>query len=66
MRYVEAKVAQWFEAGARLIWVVSPKVRTITAYHSRTDMVVLTEKDTLDGGDVVPGFHIEVARIFGS
>jgi Uma2 family endonuclease len=57
---------QWFEAGARLIWVVSPKVRTITAYHSRTDMVVLTEKDTLDGGDVVPGFHIEVARIFGS
>jgi Uma2 family endonuclease len=66
MRYVEAKVAQWFESGARLIWVVSPKLRTITVYHSRTDMVVLTEKDTLDGGDVVPGFHIEVARIFGS
>lgn len=61
---VEAKVAQWLEAVARMVWVVSPKLRTITVYRSLTDVVVSTEKDTLDGGDVVPGFQIKVAEIF--
>jgi hypothetical protein len=26
--------------------------------------VVLTEKDTLGGGDVIPGFQIPIAEIF--
>ncbi|PYS57930.1 MAG: Uma2 family endonuclease, partial [Acidobacteria bacterium] len=64
MKKVEAKVAQWLEAGARMVWVVSPKLRTVTVYRSLTNIVVLTEKDTLDGGDVVPGFQIRVAEIF--
>ena len=61
---VEAKVAQWLQAGARLVWVVSPKLHTVTVYRSLTDIVTLTEKDNLDGGDVVPGFQIKVAEIF--
>ena len=65
-REVEEKVAQWLEAGARMVWVVSPKLHTITVYRSLTDIVTLTEKDTLDGGDVVPGFQIRVGEIFGS
>ena len=66
VREVEDKVAQWLEAGARMVWVVSPKLRTVTVYRSLTDIVVLAEKDTLDGGDVVPGFQIRVAEIFSS
>ena len=61
---IEGKVEQWLESGARLVWVVSPKMRSVTAYRSLTEIVVLTEKDTLDGGEVVPGFHIPVAEIF--
>jgi Uma2 family endonuclease len=64
VRYVEGKVAEWLDAGARLVWVVSPKLRTVTVYHSLVGIVVLTEKDTLDGGDVVPGFQIAVADLF--
>jgi Uma2 family endonuclease len=63
---VEAKVAQWLEAGARLVWVLSPKMRTVTVYGSLADISMLTENDTLDGGDVVPGFQIAVAEIFSS
>ena len=62
---VEDKVAEWLEAGARMVWVVSPKLHTVTVYRSLTDIETLTEKDTLDGGDVVPGFSIAVAEIFG-
>ena len=61
---VEEKVAEWLEFGTRMVWVVIPKLHTITAYRSLTDIVTLTEKDTLDGGDVVPGFQIKIADIF--
>lgn len=63
---IEEKIAAWLFAGTRMIWVVSPKLRTITVYRSLTDIVELTEKDTLDGGDVVPGFQIAVADVFQS
>lgn len=61
---VEAKVKQWLETGARMVWVVSPKLHTVTVYRSLIDIVTLTEKDNLDGGDVIPGFQIKVAGIF--
>lgn len=64
IRRVEGKVAQWLEAGTRMLWVVSPRLRTITVYRSRIDIETLTENDTLDGGEVVPGFKLPVAEIF--
>ena len=63
-REMTEKVEHYFAAGARLVWIVSPKLKTITVYRSPTDIVTLTEKDTLDGGEVVPGFQIPVAEIF--
>jgi Uma2 family endonuclease len=62
---VEEKVAEWLAGGTRMVWVVSLKLRTVTVYRSLTDIVMLTEKDKLDGADVVPGFQMNVAEIFG-
>ena len=61
---VEEKVSEWLDGGARMVWVVSPKLHTVTVYRSLVDIVTLTEKDELNGGDVVPGFQIQVAEIF--
>ncbi len=61
---IEAKVVEWLESGARMLWVVSPKMRTVTVYRSLTEVAVLTEKHILDGDDVVPGFQIQIAEIF--
>jgi Uma2 family endonuclease len=61
---VEEKVSEWLSAGAQMVWVVSPKLRTITVYRSLSDIAVLTEKDALDGRDVVPGFRISLAELF--
>lgn len=63
---VEEKVAEWLAAGTKQVWVVSPKLRTVTVYHSRTNIIALTEKDFLDGGDVLPGFQINVGEVFAS
>jgi Uma2 family endonuclease len=61
---VEGKVAEWLGGGTRAVWVVSPKLHTVTIYRSLTDIVTLTENDTLDGGVVVPGFQLSIADIF--
>jgi Uma2 family endonuclease len=61
---VEGKVAQWLASGTRMVWVVSPKLQSVTVYKSLKDIVTLTEKDHLEGDNVVPGFRIAVAEIF--
>lgn len=66
VREVEKKVMEWLEFGCRAVWVVSAKLRTVTVYRSLTQIVVLTEKDTLDGGDVIPGFRLSIAEIFAA
>jgi Uma2 family endonuclease len=53
---VEEKVAQHLAAGARLVWVINPKLRSATVYAPDASPQVLHEHDPLDGGDVVPGF----------
>jgi Uma2 family endonuclease len=63
-REMAEKVKDYFVAGARSVWVVNPKLKTVMVYRSLTDIITLTEKDTLEGGEVVPGFQIPVAEIF--
>jgi Uma2 family endonuclease len=61
---VEDKVNEWLEAGTSLVWVISPKLHTVIVYRSLTDIIVLTEKDMLDGGEIIPGFQYPVAKLF--
>lgn len=59
-----AKNREYFEAGVRLIWVIYPAEEQIYVYRSPVDVVVLTRKDHLDGGDVLPGYRLPVATLF--
>ncbi len=59
---MRAKVADYLAAGTRLVWVVDPHSRTVTAYRSLLAPRVLVE--TLDGEDVVPGLRIAIAELF--
>jgi len=64
---VRAKVADYLRLGVRAVWVVDPARRTVRI-HSRigrhTTEALRAEDDTLDGGEVVPGFHCRVAELF--
>ncbi len=62
--YIEQKVGEWLDGGSRLVWVVNPRMRTVTVYNSRTDIHVLTEKDSLDAGSVIPGFVYSIGKLF--
>jgi Uma2 family endonuclease len=61
---VEQKVSEWLDAGSKQVWVVSPKMQTVTVYRSTTDIEVLAGTDTLNGGEILPGFQILIAEIF--
>ena len=61
---VHEKVTQWLDAGARLVWVIYPRTRTVVVYNSRKDATILRDDDTLSGEGVVPGFELPVGRIF--
>lgn len=61
---VEQKVAQWLEAGVRLVWVVYPATRHVVAYRELAHPRVYTEAETIDGEPVLPGFTCPVAEIF--
>ena len=61
---VQDKVLTWLDAGTRMVVVINPRRRTVTVYRSRSDITILTEEDTLDGQDVVPGWAVPIKELF--
>jgi Uma2 family endonuclease len=61
---VDEKVTDWLDAGTQMVVVVNPRKRTVTVYRSATAIMLLRDQDTLDGSDVIPGWHLPVATIF--
>ena len=61
---VHAKIADYLAAGTRLCWVFDPVRETVTVYRSLLGPRVLGRDAELDGEDVLPGFHVEVAEFF--
>ena len=61
---VQVKVAEYFAAGARVVWVIEPASRTVHAHGGPGGARVLGADDTLTGGDLLPGFRCDVRRLF--
>jgi Uma2 family endonuclease len=61
---VHEKAIDWLSTGCRLVWIVYPTAQTVTQYRSLQDVQILTAGETLDGGDVLPGFSCPVRDIF--
>jgi Uma2 family endonuclease len=62
--YIRDKVKDFFIAGVRLVWVVNPEDKTVMVYAGSMRGTEYDESDTLDGGDVLPGFTCKVADFF--
>ena len=60
---VLAKVADWLNAGARLVWVVDPVRVLARVYRADGSESMLDETDALQGEDVLPGFAYQLSAI---
>jgi Uma2 family endonuclease len=61
---IEEKIEQYLAAGVLLVWIISPKHRTVVVHRANTEPATLSESDTLDGQNVVPGFRYDIVRLF--
>jgi Uma2 family endonuclease len=59
---MDRKLHDYFTAGVRLVWYVDPPSRSVRVYRSVDDQRIVT--DTLDGGDVLPGFQLKLTDLF--
>ena len=58
------KIQFYLLNGVRLVWVIDPPARTVAVLTPGQEAIILSSGDTLDGGDVIPGFQVPVDDIF--
>ncbi|HEX2280288.1 MAG TPA: Uma2 family endonuclease [Thermomicrobiales bacterium] len=58
------KVQEYLSAGTSTVWVVEPLRRQVAVHTQEPVVRIFRDGDTLDGGDVLPGFTLSVTYIF--
>ena len=62
---MERRGEMWLEYGCQMAWIAYPERQTIAVHRPGQSPETLGVDDTLDGGELLPGFSIPVRRIFG-
>ena len=63
-REMDAKLQDYFAAATALVWYVYPDDREIHVFTSPAVAGVFREGDILEGGNVLPGFRLDLAQYF--
>jgi Uma2 family endonuclease len=65
-RELHAKVREYLDAGTRIVFVMWPDERSLTAHDASGQVRELGPDDEFDFGDVLPSFRIRVGDLFES
>jgi Uma2 family endonuclease len=60
------KVGDYLAAGVDRVWVVDPKLQCVLAYRTLTEVQRFEMGDVLADEELLPGFRMAVADLFGS
>ncbi|MCS7190714.1 MAG: Uma2 family endonuclease [Fimbriimonadales bacterium] len=58
------KVGEYFESGAREVWLLFPERKQVYRFTAPLEIEVLHENDTLTGGELLPDFQVRVRELF--
>jgi Uma2 family endonuclease len=61
---INDKLLTYHDAGVRQVWIVDPGRRAVSVATPDGLVRILRSGDTLDGGDVLPGFVLPIADLF--
>jgi Uma2 family endonuclease len=61
---MERKRAEYFGAGVQVVWEIDPAPRTVRVFTADGSVKMLDASQTLEGGDVLPGFSLVLAELF--
>lgn len=62
-RELRAKARFYLANGSRMVWLVYPEKKIVEVYTAAEEWL-LTEGDTISGGEVLPGFALPVSAVF--
>lgn len=58
-----AKVAQWLDAGSKLVWIIDPLRQQARAFREDGELLIVPFEGRLDGAPVLPGFTCALAEV---
>lgn len=58
------KAAWLISHGVQLVWIALPRKHLVEVYRADGSADILTADDTLDAGDILPGFNVSVTSLF--
>lgn len=62
--FMREKAAYYLQNGTQIVWLIYPEKQLVEVYRQNADSELLNIEDTLDGGDLLPGFTLPVRKIF--
>ena len=62
---LQAKMTEYINNGARLGWLIDPQQRQVEIYRPGLTVELLSDPAELSGEDVLPGFRLNLRRIWG-
>ncbi len=62
---IEGKMREYVANGAHLGWLIDPRTRRVEVYRPGRDVEVLEDPATVSGEDVLPGFTLDLTRVWG-
>jgi Uma2 family endonuclease len=61
---MQQKLAEYFEAGTRLVWYIDPAKRSAAIFTAPDQAQMIGEHEILDGRGVLPGFQLRLGELF--
>ena len=61
---MQIKLKDYFAGGVKLVWIIDPKTRTAEVFTASDVKTAIPADGTIDGGDVLPGFQLPLAKLF--
>jgi Uma2 family endonuclease len=55
---------EYTDNGVRLGWLIDPKTKQVEIYRPSSDVEVLQSPTTVSGEDVLPGFELNLNKIW--
>jgi Uma2 family endonuclease len=61
---LQEKIALYFRAGTRQVWIVYPRARAVYVYTAEDQVTIHTGESVIEGGDLLPNFRLPISQIF--
>lgn len=63
-RFTQEKMKEWIDNGCGLAWMINSQKKETTVYRKNGSVEVKAFHEILDGEDVLPGFTLDLGKIF--